>query len=197
MTHNKKNALPSEETILLYLRARLTEKRVTHAIGTRDIGAMLAEKHGANEEKVIVACLLHDAAKAMSLEEMKLYLKKRPVKNMPKDAFSSAALLHGVTARAIAEHEFKITDSDVLEAIAYHTTGNANLSLTAKIVYLADYLDPNRDVNETDALLALALIDLNAALLYVVGASIAYVVEKKRYLSPLSVTFYNETLERL
>ena len=53
-------------------------------------------------------------------------------------------MLHGKLGAYYAKEEFNIKDKDVLNAIAYHTTGRPNMSLLEKIVFVADYIEPNR-----------------------------------------------------
>ena len=53
-------------------------------------------------------------------------------------------ILHGPVGAWIAEHEFNITDEDILNAIRFHTTGRAGMSKLEKIIYIADMIEPNR-----------------------------------------------------
>ena len=55
-------------------------------------------------------------------------------------------------------------DDEVYDAIFYHTTGRANMSLAGKILYIADYIEPNRDFPGVEQLRALAFSDLRGAL---------------------------------
>jgi nicotinate-nucleotide adenylyltransferase len=63
-----------------------------------------------------------------------------------------------------------VTDKDILSAIAHHTFGKAHMSLIEKIVYLADFFEPNRPksvfVNKAKEL---AYQDIDRAMLFVLG----------------------------
>lgn len=55
------------------------------------------------------------------------------------------SLLHAKCGAILAEHEYQIIDFDILHAIRVHTTGVPNMSLLDKIIFIADYIEPNRD----------------------------------------------------
>ncbi len=49
-----------------------------------------------------------------------------------------------------AKKEFSISDDEVLEAIRVHTTGKVHMSTLDKVIFLADYIEPNRDFPGVD-----------------------------------------------
>ena len=55
-------------------------------------------------------------------------------------------------------------DEEIYTAIFYHTTGRANMTLMEKIIYLADYIEPNRDFEGLETLRRLCYEDLDAGL---------------------------------
>ena len=63
-----------------------------------------------------------------------------------------------VAKRIFGENE------NVVSAIEHHTTGKADMSLLEKIIYVADYMEPNRDFPGVENLRALAYTDMDAAL---------------------------------
>jgi nicotinate-nucleotide adenylyltransferase len=72
-------------------------------------------------------------------------------------------LLHSKTGAEIAKVEFGMSDA-VYDAIKWHTTGKADMTLLEKIVYMADYIEPNRDFEGVEQLRSLAYTDLDKAL---------------------------------
>lgn len=44
----------------------------------------------------------------------------------------------------LAEEEYGIKDTQILHAIRVHTTGEADMGLLDKILFVADYIEPNR-----------------------------------------------------
>ena len=54
------------------------------------------------------------------------------------------ALIHAKLGAYLAENEYGIKDREVLDAITYHTTGRPEMTMLEKILYIADYIEPNR-----------------------------------------------------
>ena len=71
--------------------------------------------------------------------------------------------LHALTGSLVAERIFG-ENKAVVEAIACHTTGKADMNLLEKIIYVADYMEPNRDFPGVENLRHLAFTDMDAAL---------------------------------
>ena len=80
-------------------------------------------------------------------------------------------LLHSKTGACIAKYIFGEPD-EVYEAIFWHTTGRANMTLLDKILYMADYIEPNRDFDGVEELRRLAYTDLDQAMLLGVESTI-------------------------
>ncbi len=98
----------------------------------------------AEKRKLYIAALLHDVAKGLSFEEHKALDKKYSV-GFTKDDYASPAVLHAKAGARIAEVDFPFyADKDICDAIACHTTGDENMSLISKLLFLADYIEPIR-----------------------------------------------------
>ena len=136
--------------------------RVAHVLGCRDTAIALAKRWGANETNAARAALLHDVTKALSTEGQ-LTL---PVEyGMILDDFSKKypKTLHALTGSLVAKYVFGENDA-VVQAVRYHTTGRADMTLLEKIIYIADYVEPNRDFPGVEKLRELAFTDLDQAL---------------------------------
>lgn len=139
------------------------EGRVRHVIGCSETAAALAKIHGADPEDAARAGILHDVTKALSGAEQLHLLKTY---GMIVDDFlkTHTKLLHAPTAAEAARRVFGENEA-VCSAIRWHTSGRANMSTLEKIIYVADYMEPNRDFPGVEELRALAYRDLDAALL--------------------------------
>ncbi len=158
---NKKN-LPFDALAELSLSLH-RPKRVPHVRGCSETAERLAMHYGANAVDAKRAGILHDITKALRAEEQ---LKLCEKYDIILDNFerSHPKLLHARTAAAIAKHVFG-ENKAVCQAICWHTTGKANMSVLEKIIYLADYMEPNRDFDGVEALRELVWTDLDAAML--------------------------------
>lgn len=152
------------DSIKEYLEKQLSEKRYRHSLGVADEAVKLAEKYEADKFKAYVAGLTHDVAKEIENSEAKKLLKEYGV-SIDLVSENTHKLLHGPLGACMAQDKFSIDDIEILDAIKYHTTGKANMSLLTKIIYIADYIEPNRDFEDVDKLRKLAYEDLDAAIL--------------------------------
>lgn len=97
-------------------------------------------------------------------------------------------LIHPFLGAEVAKREYKIKDEDILNAIRYHTTGRAGMSVLEKIVFIADYIEPNREQFEgLDEARRLAYLDLDMAMRFILEQTIEFVKERGRLLHPLSL----------
>lgn len=139
------------------------ESRVKHVIGCSDTARELALLYGADPDAAQRAGILHDVTKALSgREQLRLCDKYGII----IDDFDRAhpKLLHAVTGAEVARRIFGESE-EVCQAVRWHTSGKADMTTLEKIVYVADYMEPNRDLPYVEELRRLAYNDLDAALL--------------------------------
>lgn len=142
--------------------AYLSPKRIPHVQGCEWEAVRLAKRWGESEEDAAEAGILHDITKKLVLSEQLILSEKYGIIN---DAYETAnvKLLHAKTGAALARDLFNISDR-VYSAIRWHTTGKPDMTLLEKIIYMADYIEPNRDFPGVDKLRKLAYEDLDAAM---------------------------------
>ncbi len=138
-------------------------KRIAHVRGCEEEAVRLAQCWGADVEHARRAAILHDCTKYWNLEEH-LALCARYGVELDDMERGSVKLLHAKTAAALAEHVFGQPE-EVCQAICWHTTGRADMTLLEKILYIADYMEPTRDFDGVEDLRDLVYTDLDAAVL--------------------------------
>lgn len=90
------------------------------------------------------AALLHDLTKEKSAEEQ-LALCDSLGLDVSESDKASPKLYHARTAAALIPLEFgEFNDPVIVSAVRWHTTGRAGMTLTEKLLYLADYIDESR-----------------------------------------------------
>ena len=151
-------------------------KRHAHILGGAQTAVDLAKHWGADEELAFRAGILHDCTKYLSLEEH-LAICERYGLELDGMERQSAKLLHSKTGAALARHLYGQPD-EVYWAIYWHTTGKADMTVLEKIIYLADYLEPNRKFDGVEDLRRLCYEDLDQALLLGVRMSVADLRER-------------------
>ena len=153
--------LPMEELEPIVLRL-LNTNRVKHVLGCRDTAVELACHWGANEEDAARAGILHDITKAID-GPLQLTLCEAYGKILSGFSRKYPKTLHALTGSLVAERIFG-ENKAVVSAIEHHTTGKADMTLLEKIIYVADYMEPNRNFPGVEELRRLAYSDITAAL---------------------------------
>jgi len=125
------------------LKDTLSAKRYLHTQGVAYLSASLAMCHGANHRDALIAGLLHDFAKEYPEDDLLELCEKSHIK-LFEDEIKLPQLRHAPYGAYLAENEFQIKDTGILDAIRYHTIGRVNMSVLEQIVYIADYLEPER-----------------------------------------------------
>ena len=153
--------LPMEE-LEQVVTGLLKPSRVNHVLGCRDTAVELAKRWGADETDAARAGILHDVTQALD-GPLQLTLCAEYGTIRTDFEIKYPKTLHALTGALVAERIFGENEA-VVNAIRHHTTGKADMSLLEKIIYVADYMEPNRDFPGVEDLRRLAFSDLDGAL---------------------------------
>ena len=180
----------SVELIKQSLQQMLSPERYRHSLGAAEAAAQLAKRYDASVEKAQMAGLVHDCGKSPSRN---ILLNRVLEFGIVMDEIEEVEshLLHGPVSAELARREFGITDEEMLSAIRYHTTGRVWMSLLEKIVYLADYVEPNRSFPGVDELREAACRDLDGAVLRAMDLTLMHVIERGLMIHPRTVAARN------
>ena len=160
-------------------------KRIAHVKGTEEEAVRLARRWGADEEHARRAAILHDCTKYLELDEQLQLCAKYGIV-LDELEQQAVKLLHSKTGACVARHVYGVSD-DIYEAIFWHTTGKADMTLLEKLLYIADYMEPTRDFPGVERLRALAYEDLDAAVLLGCEMSIQEMAERGLPVHPNTV----------
>ena len=147
-------------------------KRLPHIRGTEEEAALLARRWGADEEDARKAAILHDCTKYWTLEEQLQYCEKYGIL-LDHAERNMLPLLHAKTGAGVARQVYGMPEH-ICDAIFWHTTGKADMTLLEKILYIADYAEPTRSYDWCARLRELVLEDLDAAVLYGLNVTIRH-----------------------
>lgn len=165
-------------TIKEHLKATLSPHRYKHVLGVAQAARRLAAQYGGDVDQAEVAGLLHDAAKQLELSDMQKLAWRSFGSTLPDTIVSIGSLLHGYAAVTIARERYDIEDTDLLASLAHHTTGAEHMSLLEKIIFIADYIEVNRDFDGVDKLRRLAEKNLDEAVLAGYDSTIVHLLEQ-------------------
>lgn len=177
------------------LRQRLTPQRYEHSLGVAQTSVQLARIYGADPEVCETAGLLHDITKCNSYSEHLAMLEQYGVPTCA-ELCRAPGVLHAVTGAYFIEKELGITDSRIISAVRWHTSGRRGMSLYEKILYVADLIEPTRDYPDVTRLRHLARTDLDAVAFEGVSFCIIENIKRRRYIYPDTFDFYNEYMEK-
>ena len=158
------------------------EKRRAHVVGTCETAGRLAMRWGEDPDKARRAGILHDITKALGPKEQ-LHICKKYAMMLTKVQQENPKLLHAKTGAVIAKEIFG-EEAEVVSAIWWHTTGRAAMTTLEQILYIADYMEPNRDFPGVEELRELADRDLNRAVLLGLDQALSYLRERNRIIDP-------------
>ena len=173
------------------------EKRRAHVRGTCETAEALARHWGADPDAARRAGILHDITKALGPKEQ-LHICEKYDMMLTKTQRENPKLLHAKTGAVIAREIFGESE-EVFRAIWWHTTGRVNMSLLEKILYIADYMEPNRSFSGVETLRELVWKDLDAAIWCGLDQSVSYLRELNRVIDEDSLQaweYYRNLTER-
>ncbi len=173
------------------LKTSLPVKRYEHSLAVCKTAREFALAHDVDVKKAEISGLLHDCGREISSRD-NLDKAKELGLEIDKVELNQPILLHAKLGVYLAKTKYGVTDKHILEGILYHTTGAARMSKLAKVVYLADLLEPTRSFPGIEEMYQLALNDLDKAMFKAYAQTIRYLLEYDLLIHPSCIGGYNE-----
>lgn len=172
----------------------LDAKRLVHSKNTALVALSLNRNFcpKIDEDKVLLAGLLHDVGKMYDKTELPKNIKNA----IPSDSIGTP-VQHQFVSAEIVKNDFHISDEDVLNAIRFHTTGRENMSQFEKLIYVSDLISYERNFQGVESLRKAVYNDFEKGFITCLTYSRDYVVETGRAVYPLTdkaIKFYKENL---
>ena len=180
------------------LKEKLPKKRYEHTLGVAYTAAALAMCYGEDILKAELAGILHDVAKAKKSSELKDDMKGYIDPYTDGDyvaliADKAPQILHAIYAPYLAKKDYKIEDKDILSAIRWHTTGKKDMTMLEKIVFVADYIEPNRKkLPDLDRIRTLSFHDISEAVKVTAKSTIEYLGSQGMYIDKFTYELSDE-----
>lgn len=181
----------TDEKITEHIKSRLDHNRFLHSVNVSKCAGELAAAYGADAELCITAGLLHDVTKNASEHEHKELFDMAGI-NLTAAEKSNKKLWHAMSGAVYVKYIMGIDSDEIINAVRYHTTGRAGMSLNEKVVYTADFISEERDYSDVDVMRGLAALSLDKAMEYALKFTIPDLIKKRRTVHPDSVALYNE-----
>lgn len=180
-----------ENAALQLLSQRLKPQRLEHSIKVAERAAYLAERYQYDKGVAKMTGLLHDICKNDNFEIMLQTIENSGIILTAVER-QSPPLYHAIAGAAYVKDVLRVDNDAMLQAIRYHTTGRAGMSLLEKIVFIADLTSEDRCYPDVEYLRNLSEQSLEAAMLFAMGFLLRDLVSRKQLLHPDSVACYNE-----
>jgi nicotinate-nucleotide adenylyltransferase len=175
------------------LEAMLTPQRYEHSRNVARLAGALARRWHVDEEQAMVAGLLHDCGRSVSVARMGAYARKRrlAVPHREKTARFQPVALHAHISEDLCRRRFGVKDEEVLSAVRKHTLGDPRMSPLDRVVYVADCCSEDREYPEAAPLRKLAFDDLDEAFKACVGNKLRWCMEGAGWIHPLTLSAWN------
>lgn len=183
-----------KQEIIEYIEKNLNERRLKHTYSVAKEAMKLAEHYGADKEKAELAALFHDMFRSTPVAVLNMYIRQL---GLPKNIMDNPNLSHGKIAAVIMKKDYGIEDEDILNAVSYHTTGRAGMSLLEKVIFLADAIEEGRNYPTVEDTRSLAYVDINKACISSLERTVEYIKGIGEYLDPDTINAINDLKEKI
>ena len=165
------------QSIKRILKEELKASRYEHTIGVAKTAFDLALAHGCDPQRAYLAGLLHDCGKAVRYSDQIATAEELGVELTDVEKAKPGALAHAKIGAKLAHTRFGVSDEEIRSAIEFHTTGKPDMTLLEKIIFVADYIEPGREIPSDPPLSVIrltALTDLDRAVYLELSNMIRY-----------------------
>ncbi len=177
-----------------YLKDNLSESRYQHTLRVATEAKRLATLYRVDQDKVYLAALLHDISKEKNVAWQKQMLAASDVQD--QELLKTIPIMHAYTGSVLSKDLFAIEDEQILNAIKFHTIGNVEMDDIAKVVYIADYIEPERKQENVEQIRAMVACEsLNAIILAIIENELKYFNSINKELHPDTKLLYNKLKE--
>ncbi len=179
----------SRQALVAQVQDRVTKARFEHILRVESTAVKMAKTMDVDPELASIAALLHDYAKDMDKGDMLALAQKYwPQGHLER---GNPSVWHGYAAAEIARQQLGVLDESILAAVSSHTIGCYEMDKLAKIIFVADYIEPGRDFKGVDQARKLAKKSIEQAMIYKMAESIQNVARKRQPIFEESVKIYN------
>lgn len=181
----------SVEDIKEELSKILKAKRYNHTLGVMDTAINLGMRYDIPLYLCQYSGLLHDCAKSYTKEELIDFCEKNNIE-ITDSEYKAPHLLHCKVGAYMAKNDFSINDDRIINAILFHTTGRPNMSLLEQIVFVADYIEPNRSkANRLNEIRAMAYYNIDIATAMILQDTISYLKDIDAFIDDKTIKTYD------
>lgn len=167
------------------------DERYHHTLGVMNTAACLAMVHGVDIERARLAGLLHDCAKSDPPNDKKAAVCDKYGVEITEFERKNPHLIHGKLGAYYAKKRYHVDDAEICSAIACHTTGKPAMTKLEQIIFIADYIEPDRDrAGRLAEIRKTAFEDLDACTEMIMSDTLLYLDNKGRPIDEMTAAAY-------
>jgi nicotinate-nucleotide adenylyltransferase len=155
----------------------LSTKRFNHTLRVAQTARSLCKKYNLDERLGYFAGMGHDLCKEIP-DETILAMVTEAGRGLSPIEQDKPGLLHGWAAKIVLARDFGVQDETVLEAVELHTFGKAGMGALAKIIFVADKIEPGRAYVNKEYLEKLRDLTLDELTVTVLEDNIEHLIHK-------------------
>lgn len=174
-----------------YLKENLSKKRYNHSVNVANAAVKLAERFDVDKDKAYIAGLVHDTAKELPVDEQ-LDLVMKSQLNVSEVEKKSTPLFHAIAGAELIQSLFDIHDTDIINAVRYHTVACKDMPKLAQIIYLADLISDDRDYKDVKKMRKYCEQSLEKGMVEALKFSISDSVKKENTIPSSTFEAYND-----
>ncbi|QNQ83964.1 HD domain-containing protein [Lactobacillus sp. PV037] len=180
----------NSEEIIAKQKAMMDQKRFEHCIGVSETSKKLARLNNYDEDKAALAGFIHDYAKQIPNEE---FIKVIKEENFDPDLLNyNRAIWHGIVGTYFIKRDLKIEDEEILTAIYRHTTADSEMTTLDKIVFVADFIEPQRSFPGVEEARKVAFNNLDEGVGFELAHTLDFLVKNRQKIYPKTLKAYNK-----
>ena len=165
-----------------YIKDALPLKRLTHTANVAVTALKVCKTLNVDKRKAYISAILHDVAKYKNLDDYKDF-------HLPDGV--PTPVVHAFLGAYIAENVLGITDTEIIDAIRYHTSGKANMTTLSKLIFVADMIEKGRDYEGVDKLRELYEKDFEKCFRACLEEEVLHLKQKASYIYVETLNAYD------
>lgn len=175
------------------IKGRMSKKRYVHSVNVAKAARQLAVQYGADVEKAVIAGILHDITKETPYDEQLQIINSNGIILDDVQRFLPKTW-HAISGSLYIKEYLNIQDTDIINAVRYHTSGRADMSLLEKVIFVADFIGEERNYKGVDIMRQKAKRSLEEAMLYGVSFSISDLTARQYAIDANTLGLYNRLI---
>ena len=169
------------------LKTLLSDYRYDHSLRVSQEAYLLAKRYHLDVENISLAGLIHDAAKEIDVFNSQLPFRDEHIlmyKNYP-------AVGHAFALDVVIPSYFGALSDDVIQSAMWHTSGKEKMTDSEKIIFIADFIEPQRSYPERLEVSKLAYESLDKAVFEIASFKLQHLLKDRKSIYSKLVDCYN------